>query len=163
MITVYVKGLAKPTNPGVGTYGFAVYSAGQKVKEEYGFYKEPSTQNEATYYALRVALKWLLSAFLEKEPIIIKSDSRMLINQMLGFLNADPQTYYYKEYKEALRLSKYFTNISFQLIPRWQNEADGLAQKAYVEHCRKKGLSLKGPYNGVTRLMKRLPWINQNR
>ncbi|MEM3628762.1 MAG: hypothetical protein QXQ94_10710 [Candidatus Bathyarchaeia archaeon] len=164
MITVYIKAIVRPVNPNnFGVYAFVAYDNTQKIREEVGVYEKMCTQNQVSYFCLRQALRWLMASFREKEPIAIKTDNPLIYYEMLGLQKASPQTWYYREYKWTLKLASHFSILSFALIPRWQNEADNLAQKAYEEYCRKKGLSLKGPYNGITRLMKRPPWINPNR
>ena len=142
MIMVYVDGLCEPRNPGgVASYGFAVYSGDEKLHEQSGVVGEGSgmSNNVAEYAALFEALEWLLGQELKDEEVIVRSDSRLLVNQMSGHWLSHGGLYADK-YSEALKLASHFTRISFVWVPREQNvEADSLSRKAYEEYSVSKG------------------------
>jgi len=143
MIVVFVDGLCEPRNPaGIASYGFIIYKEDAKVYEEGKVIGEGVgvSNNVAEYGALCEALKWLSDQCLSEEEIIVKSDSRLLVNQMSGFWECHGGLYVAK-FLEALKLAKGFNKISFVWIPREQNsEADSLSRKAYEEHCKLKGI-----------------------
>jgi ribonuclease HI len=136
LIVVYVDGLAMPRNPGTGTYGFIVYKDGKKFDEGYGLVGENVTNNYAEYVALIRALSSLLSH--SDEEVTVRSDSRLLVNQMKGEWKRKKGAYLVK-YKEANELAKMFRSLKFVWIPREANtEADELSRVAYSEFTRKK-------------------------
>jgi ribonuclease HI len=145
-IIVYIDGLCEPCNPGgVASYGFVIY------RNSAISYKEAKvvgqgvgmSNNVAEYTALCRALSLLLHQNLHHEEIAVKSDSKLVVNQMSGWWNSHGGLYH-EAYKQALSLAQCFSNISFEWIPRELNEeADGLSRQAYEEHCRVKGIEPK--------------------
>jgi ribonuclease HI len=131
MLKVYIDGLAEPTNPGTGTFGFVIYSDGQRVLRRYGLVGRQVTNNVSEYEALLQALTELLPR--SDEDIIVFSDSRLLVNQMTGKWKAKKGAYY-QRFLEAKQLSSRFRSLKFNWIPREQNrEADHLSRIAYQE------------------------------
>jgi ribonuclease HI len=131
VIEIYVDGLAEPTNPGIGTYGFAIYKDGVKIRKGCGFAGEPVTNNFAEYMGLVTALEEALS--FTNEEIIVKSDSKLLVNQMNGRWKIK-KGLYIKKFMEAREIVQKFQSIRFLWIPREKNaEADGLSRVAYLE------------------------------
>ena len=139
MISVYIDGLCKPVNPnGVATYGFVVYEDGKKISQKYDVVGEGDgmSNNLAEYAALCNALKLLIALNLNIEKILVKSDSKLLVNQMNGIWKHN-KGYYTSKYYEAKKIVKLFRNILFIWIPREENgEADSLSEKAYKEYSR---------------------------
>jgi ribonuclease HI len=143
MLEVFIDGLAEPTNPGVGTFGFVVYRDGRRIKEAHGFVGERVSNNFSEYYALCEALKWLLDCGWQGEEVVVKSDSRLLVNQMSGRWGLRGGLYAPK-YLDALKLARKFDKISFLWIPRGENsEADSLSRKAYESRLRGNPLARK--------------------
>ena len=135
MIEVYVDGLAELTNPGTGAYGFVVYRGGKKIDEGYGPAGVQVTNNYAEYVALIQALASIISS--SDEPVVVKSDSKLLVNQMRGEWKSKKGAYLVK-CREAGELAKRFKSLKFVWIPREENaEADGLSRIAYAEFVRK--------------------------
>ena len=138
---MYVDGLCEPKNPGgTATYGFAVFSNSRKLVAEAGVTGAgPSMSNNvAEYSALCEALKWLEKHGLQHENVIIKSDSRLLVNQMSGRWRIN-RGLYLNRFFEARKLASAFQKISFSWVPREENtEADELSRKAYREHLNAK-------------------------
>jgi ribonuclease HI len=144
VLEVFIDGLAEPTNPGVGTFGFVIYRDGRRVKEGYGFVGERVSNNLSEYHALCEALRWILERGWREEEVIVKSDSLLLVNQMSGRWRVRGGLYAPK-YLEALRLAREFERISFAWIPREENaEADSLSRRAYEDY-------LKGARGGMGR------------
>lgn len=140
MIEAYIDGLTQPYNPGgIATYGFIIYENGIKIFEEAKVIgKGPWTSNNlAEYSALINVLKFLSKKNKQEEEIIIKSDSKLLINQMNGKWKCHGGLYAEKYY-EAKKILNKFKNIKFVWIPRELNkEADKLSKKAYEEYFKK--------------------------
>ena len=132
-ITVFIDGLCEPTNPGgVATYGLTIYIDGFKTYEESEFLGEGSgmSNNVAEYQALCMALKLLLDKGLNNKEIVVKSDSRLIVNQMNGYWKCRGGLYSSKYY-EAQSLVKSFKKISYVWVPREENnEADKLTRLA---------------------------------
>lgn len=137
MIVVYVDGLCEPTNPnGIATYGFTVYKNGEHVLEGYGVVGEGEgmSNNVGEYAALCEALKALIKLDLTGEKVLVKSDSKLLVNQMNGVWRCHGG-YYIQKYEEARGLVRLFKSIRFVWVPREENrEADALSRRAYEEY-----------------------------
>lgn len=142
-ITVFIDGLCEPINPGgVAAYGFSVYNKGLETYTEAEGFGEGTgmSNNIAEYQGLCAALKWLLKQHLERDEIVIKSDSRLLVNQMCGFWKCHGGLYSSK-YTEAQSLAKSFKNIRYIWIPREENsEADELSRQGYKKYRKFKNI-----------------------
>lgn len=136
MIEVFIDGLAEPRNPGVGTYGLVAYRDGKRLLEEHGLVGEEVTNNQAEYEGLLRALT-LVRPYSEEE-VVIKSDSKLVVNQMSGEWKVKKGEYVAK-YGEARRLREGFRSLTFVWVPREQNaEADALSRVAYSEYLAKR-------------------------
>lgn len=135
---VYIDGLTEPVNPGgAATYGLVIYQDGKKIYEEKKFIGEGEgfSNNVAEYSALIAALRWLMQKGIA-EDIEIRSDSRLLVNQMNGLWKGR-KGLYYDYYLKAKELRDSFRGIEFKWIPRERNrEADRLSRQAYEEYRR---------------------------
>ena len=128
MIEVYTDGLAL-CNPGIGTYGLVIYRDGKRIREDCAIVGTDVTNNYAEYEGLVQALRFLDKY--RKEKIIIRSDSKLLVNQMRGEWKVKKGRYLEK-YHEAVRLAEGFESLEFEWIPREKNEeADRLSNMAY--------------------------------
>ena len=136
MIEVYFDGLCQPINPGgISCYAFVVKSSGRTIYSDYGVAGEPfsedSTNNVAEYTALVKALQWLLENNLSSTKVEIKSDSKLIVNQLTGDYKVKARRIM-PLYKEVLSLKSKFQDIQIKWIPRDKNrEADKLTNKAY--------------------------------
>ena len=129
-VTVYVDGLAMPSNPGTGTFGFVIYDGTRKLGDGSGLAGYEVTSNYAEYTALTEALKRLKELGIEGD-VLIRSDSTLLVGQMSEGWKVKGGMYVDK-LKEAKDLMKEFGSIRFEWIPREQNtEADLLTRIAY--------------------------------
>jgi len=132
-VVVYVDGLAEPSNPGVGTYGFVIYDGTKKLAEGSGLAGAQVTSNYSEYTALAEAFKKLMELGLEGD-VVVRSDSRLLVGQMSQGWKVKGGMYIDK-LKEARDLLKEFGSVTFEWIPREQNsEADLLTRVAYERH-----------------------------
>ena len=132
---VYIDGLSLPSNPGTGTYGFVIYEEQKRLAEGHGLAGVGVTSNYAEYTALVEALRKLRAIGVEGD-VLVKSDSKLVVGQMSEGWMVKGGTYVGK-LKEARDLIRDFGLITFQWIPREQNqEADLLTRVAYEEHIR---------------------------
>ena len=146
MIVVYIDGLCEPVNPGgVACWGFCIYKDGEKVFSGKGVIGEGfgMSNNLAEYTALVEALKELINRGWQNKEITVRSDSRLLVNQMTGWWSVHGGLYY-PAYAEAVKLAQKFSKIFFVWVPREKNEeADALSREAYEEYCKTKGIKPK--------------------
>ena len=134
-IVAYVDGLAEPVNPGVGTYGYAIYVGEKKLAEGGGLAGYDVTNNFAEYTALVEVLRKLKELKAEGE-VLIRSDSQLLVGQMSGKWEVKGGGYLEK-LKEARDLLRDFGSVTFEWIPRERNtEADLLSRIAYERYKR---------------------------
>jgi ribonuclease HI len=132
-VTAYIDGLAEPTNPGVGIYGYVVYDGDRRLAEGSGLAGREVTSNFAEYTALVEALKRLKALHLEGD-VLIRSDSKLLVGQMSEGWKVKGGMYVGKM-KEARDLIREFGSIRFEWVPREQNqEADLLTRVEYEKH-----------------------------
>lgn len=135
-IHVYFDGLCQPINPGgIACYAFLIKSESKVLHKDRGLAAEPfskgATNNVAEYTALVKALEWLVSNNKEREPVRVKGDSKLVISQMMGEFKVKAKGIVPLFQKAAL-LTKKFSDISFQWVPREENrEADKLSEEAY--------------------------------
>ncbi len=142
-MVVYVDGLCEPVNPGgTATYGYVIRSdAGRDIARKSGVVgKGPEMSNNvAEYAALCEALRFLVKGKMTEALIEVRSDSRLLVNQMKGDWKFH-KGLYAKKYSEATDLVAQFGKISFMWVPREENEeADALSREAYADATKKSG------------------------
>ncbi len=132
---MYIDGLALPTNPGTGTFGYVIYEDDRKVVEGEGLAGYNVTNNYAEYTAVVEALRRLRDYRVEGD-VVVRSDSQLLVGQM-GKGWAVKGGGYVGKLKEAKEVVKEFGPIRFEWIPREQNEeADLLTRVAYDKYRR---------------------------
>jgi ribonuclease HI len=156
MIEIYTDGLAEPTNPGIGTYGYVVLKDGKRFAESQGFAGDPVSNNHAEYAGLVEALKFVKTVAEENEQVIVKSDSKLLVNQMNGDWNVSKKAMrttgegtYVEKYLEAKTVVSGFPRVTFVWVPREENtEADMLSRIAYQAEIRKR---VRRPLHSPTR------------
>jgi ribonuclease HI len=130
MIEVFTDGRAEP-NPGLGTYGYAVYKDGKRIHSDQGFAGRDVTNNYAEYFCLVRALEYLEPK--RDEDIVVFSDSTLLVNQMAGKWRFKGGNYGEK-YLDAKELARGFPKLLFKWIPREKNsEADELTNIAFAQ------------------------------
>lgn len=106
MIRIFCDGLCEIRNPGgTATYGFVVYQDQEKIYEECGVVAkgQSATNNVAEYTAGIRAVEWIRKSGLDKEKILLMSDSQLLIRQLQGIYSVrSPRIYpLWKRVKEA--------------------------------------------------------------
>ena len=133
MIEVWTDGLCEPINPGgTGCAGYVIKKNGKVVEqgsESLGASKD-MTNNVAEYSALIRALQAIKKLGFDKEKILLRSDSKLLVSQMKGKWKVRGARIVPLQSK-ASELAKRL-DIVFQWIPREENEeADSLCRVAY--------------------------------
>ena len=131
MITVNFDGSCKGNPSNFGWVGACINQDGKRIHAISHEIQGRITSNVAEYAALGEALAYLVDNQLTEEQIIVRGDSQLVINQMLGKykIRGGVCKQIALETKEAV--SK-FRDITFEWIPREQNEiADGLANNKY--------------------------------
>lgn len=136
----FVDGLCEPKNPGgVACYGWVGYWQGRKARTGKGVVGEGDgmTNNVAEYNALIAAMRHLVDKGYSG-PVVFKSDSQLIVNQMSGAWNINKQ--YLQDLNDtAQELADHFESVEYEWVPREQNEeADALSRQAYHEYRRKK-------------------------
>lgn len=140
MITVYFDGLCEPVNPGgVGAYGYVIYRDDRPIKKGCRVIGEGKgmTNNVAEYSALLRALEWLNAEGITDE-LVIKGDSKLVINQLSGAWQVKSQTS--MEFVPKIKSLLQGREVRFVWIPREENsEADMLSRMAYRRYRERKG------------------------
>ncbi len=136
-IIIYTDGASRG-NPGQAAIG-AVFcnEKGEIVKKHREYLGEKTTNNEAEYKAVVLALKKFNALFgkklAQKTDIEIRCDSELLVNQLDGkykIINPKMQDLFI----QIWNLKIDFKSIKFKLISREKNkEADKLANEALNE------------------------------
>src|SRR3990167_10555260 len=74
---------ASRNNPGQAGAGFCLQRGGVKLCEQ-GFFVGHRTNNQAEYFALLLGLYFAKEYVDKQEPLLIYSDSQLLVRQMMG-------------------------------------------------------------------------------
>ena len=144
MIICNIDGLCEPAygggpqNPGgVATNGYRIIrDDGTLLAEDAGVIGEGTgmTNIVAEYEALAQLLSYLVKMNMTREVVEIRSDNKMLVNQMKGEWKVHGGAYI-PYYEKAKPLSSQFPRISYTWIPRDSNaDADALTRRAYEEY-----------------------------
>ena len=151
MIEAYFDGLCEPKNPGgVATFGFVVRRDGKTLQEGSGLaatpYSEGATNNVAEYTGVLKALEWILGQSLEKEKILVRGDSELVIKQLKGEYKVKSPLLA-PLYKKVRELEGKFPSLKFEWVPREQNrDADRMTNLAYADYT---GQKRKAPTTDV--------------
>lgn len=131
MIEAFFDGCCEPVNPGgKGGYGIVIKSSGEIVFQLSGYCGDGKTMsnNVAEYEAAGAVMQWLLNNGHEKDEVIVKGDSQLVVKQLKCEWKIK-KGLYLKSALRAIQLRNKFTNINFEWIPREQNiEADCLSK-----------------------------------
>jgi ribonuclease HI len=129
----YFDGACEPVNPGgTASYGAAIYENQQlvwKCSQIYGR-GEHTSNNVAEYAALIAVLEWFADHELLDAEIIVRGDSKLVIEQMFGSWKIKSGLYTELAHKARELLTK-FAKIQGEWISRDRNEvADRLSKEA---------------------------------
>ena len=130
---IYTDGGARG-NPGPAGVGFVVFDENKEIIYKGYKYLGETTNNQAEYRAVILALKYLVKKFgLKTKEINFQffGDSQLVINQLNGVYQIKEETLF-GNFIEIWNLKvKNFPNISFNHVRRDDNKlADQLANKA---------------------------------
>jgi ribonuclease HI len=145
MFLIYFDGLCErtfpggPANPGgVACYGFLVVKDGKILHRKNGVIGEGKgmTNNLAEFAALEKAGMWLRNKRIN-EPVIVRGDSELVINQVVGNWKVKSKT----SRRFVPRVKKLFEgmDVRFEWVPREENrDADMLTRIAYESYMKQK-------------------------
>jgi len=126
-----------PWNPGgIVAWAFVVKAGKKVIHKDCGISVkggEMATNNVGEYHAVVAAMLWLISLPKEKRrPVVIKSDSQLIVNQCSGQWNCNDEKL--QPLLEMVMKSRkqYGLGVTFKWIEREKNEeADALSRTAY--------------------------------
>ncbi|MGC8628342.1 MAG: ribonuclease HI [Acidimicrobiales bacterium] len=138
-VVVNCDGLCEPVNPGgIATYGFVARRGPELLAEEGGVVARgpAATNNLAEYTAVIKALEWAQDNVPSGEPVVVRTDSQLVVNQVNGeWAVKSPKIWpLHKRAQLALAQLRRHHNVRVEWVPRESNEeADRLTRKAYAE------------------------------
>ncbi len=139
---MYFDGLCEPKNPGgIATYGFLIQRNGETIFEDYGLadaepWSKEASNNVAEYSAVLRALKWLDERKEHDAQIVIRGDSKLIVNQLKGEYKVKSLRIV-ELFHEAKKLLSKFKNLRIEWVDRSLNqEADRLSRIAYKKYVR---------------------------
>ena len=123
-LEIFIDGASRG-NPGPAAAAFVIKDARGAAVEKKSFFLGENTNNAAEYFALVMALDE--AKRLKAREVRIKSDSELLVKQMLGeyrIKNGNLKLFF----RKAKNLASRFESFEIMHIPRTENkEADKLA------------------------------------
>lgn len=157
-LEAYIDGACEPKNPG-GTVSYGVLVRRfRNLSSDQWRYNYPyeviwqdcgivdsgpkMSNNVGEYFALIKLLEWYLTTgklsgigILDYEPLIICSDSQLVVNQMNGSFRVIKGLYvpYYNRASTVVKQHGLNDKLNFRWIPREQNLADELSVRALTE------------------------------
>lgn len=144
MTEIYFDGLCEPINPeGMATFGLVIIQDETQIAEGSGLVGsgEGMTNNVAEYEAILNAIVKFKELGLN-ESLIIKGDSKLVINQSSGKWKIKSETA--KKYVPLIKEALEGYDYQFEWISRDQNNrADELTRKAYFENGGEEGERIK--------------------
>lgn len=131
--------VSEPINPGgTAAFGAVVLQSGERLWEcSRTFKPQPGREHEtsnnvAEYSGLIAVLEWLREKELHRQPIIVRGDSKMVVEQMNGHWRIR-KGFYVSLALRARRIAEEFPNLTFKWIPREQNGlADELSKRELI-------------------------------
>ncbi len=131
IIKIFTDGGARG-NPGPAGIGFVIQDAIGKIIFEFGKYIGETTNNQAEYKALLMALEKALE--LKAENVNCFLDSELVVKQLKGEYKVKDKDLGVL-FVKIWNLSQKFKTITFSHIPREQNKrADWLVNEALDKH-----------------------------
>lgn len=132
VVKVFVDGASKG-NPGEGGAGIVFYDQDGRIILEISQYLGYTTNNEAEYKALILAMERLSQESGRIKEVAVYSDSELMTRQINGSYSVRSNSLK-RLYKQVKDLIKRFEVFSIHHIPRTQNSlADKLANEAILE------------------------------
>ena len=138
-VVINCDGLCEPVNPGgIATYGFVARRGPELLAEDGGVVARgpTATNNLAEYTAVIEALEWAQGNVPLGEPVVVRTDSQLVVNQVNGdWAVKSPKIWpLHKRAQLALAQLRRYHNVRVEWVPRESNEeADRLTRRAYAE------------------------------
>src|SRR5215831_16782417 len=139
MIEAWFDGACEPVNPGgTASYGVIIMQNGETLHECAAVYAPPdggqTSNNVAEYAAFIAALEYLLDNALTSERVVIRGDSNLVVQQMLGNWAIRKGAYVPLARHAQQLLRKCPVQPELRWIPREENEeADRLSKAALAD------------------------------
>lgn len=119
-------------NPGPSASGYVIMDAAQRVLARGGEYLGITTNNQAEYQGVRLALERAIE--LELKSVDIRLDSMLVVNQMNGIYTIKNRELW-PIHEKIRELISHFEHVSFRHVPRELNQlADGEVNRALDTH-----------------------------
>lgn len=130
-LTIYADGGSRG-NPGPSAAGFVIYDDQQTMLVNHGMYLGVTTNNQAEYTALKLALEE--AKRLGAQEVHVYMDSLLVINQMRGIFKVKNRDLW--PLHDAVRqLCDTFSKVDFTQVPRELNKvADAAVNGALDQH-----------------------------
>lgn len=119
-------------NPGPSASGYVILDKNEQLIEEGGAYLGITTNNQAEYHAVRLALEAATKHLIRN--IQFRIDSLLVVNQMMGVYKIKNRDLWpvHERIKELMRQ---FDHVSFTHVRReFNKEADAMVNKVLDEH-----------------------------
>lgn len=131
--------VSEPINPGgTAAFGAVVLRDGERLWECSRIFRpqpgreRETSNNVAEYSGLIAVLEWLREKGLHRQPIIVRGDSKLVVEQMNGRWRIR-QGFYVPLAIKAKKIAEEFPNLTFKWIPREQNGlADELSKRELI-------------------------------
>jgi len=139
MLFINTDSSIEPFNPGgIVSWAFIVKNGQNLVHQEAGISVKGgalATNNIGEYHAVIAAMLWLIKLPVGKrQPVIIKSDSQLIVNQCSGTWECRDEKLVPLHEMVIKAKARYGRGVTFQWIPREKNtEADALSRTVYDE------------------------------
>ncbi len=134
-VTIFTDGGSRG-NPGPSAAGYVILNAQQEVVEEGGEYLGITTNNQAEYQGVRIALEKAIE--LKYKRVDFKIDSMLVVNQMKGLYKIKNRELW-PIHERIRELMTKFEKVTFSHVQREFNQlADGMVNKTLDAHARQK-------------------------
>jgi len=134
-ITIFTDGGSRG-NPGPSAAGYIILGPEQTVIAEGGEYLGITTNNQAEYQGVRLALEKALE--MKFKRVDFKIDSMLVVNQMKGYYKIKNRELW-PVHERIRELMKHFEKVTFNHVQREFNQlADGMVNKTLDAHAREK-------------------------
>jgi ribonuclease HI len=132
-LKIYTDGGSRG-NPGPSASGFVLLDMDDNIVVQQGIYLGITTNNQAEYQALKLALEE--ARRLQASQVFVYMDSLLVVNQMLGKFKIKNRDLW-PIYDSIKKIAVTFNTITFTHVPRELNKlADRMVNKALDEHLR---------------------------
>ncbi len=128
-VIIYADGGSRG-NPGPSASGYAIYDEHQTLLIDHGVYLGITTNNQAEYMALKLALEEALA--LGAREVHVYMDSLLVVNQMRGVFKVKNRELW-PIHEAAKRLALTFTHADFTQVPRESNKVADAAVNAVLD------------------------------